>query len=579
MKPRTTYVLLLILLRGVGPAAGQDGADRIRINQIGFYPQAPKEIVVIGAEKGPFHVVQLSTGDTVYSSTLGPDRSWSLSGESVRRADFSSLRTPGRYALTVPGVGTSYPFTVDAAVHRPIATAALKGYYYQRTSLALPGRYAGDWARAAGHPDDQVHVHPSAATAERPAGTVIAAPRGWYDAGDYNKYIVNSGISTYTLLALYEHYPQFATGLETDIPESNNAVPDVLDEALWNLRWMLAMQDPHDGGVYHKLTHARFQGVVMPPQATARRYVVQKGTGATLDFAAVMAQACRLFADYQSVFPGLSDTMRTAAVAAWQWARGHPNVVYSQRALNQAHDPDVVTGAYGDRNFDDEFAWAATELYVTTGADSFLTVASPLDQDPTVPSWRSVRALGWYTLLHHRQQITAIVDTVDMKRRYLSFADAMVEARAQTPYGTVMGHKASDFVWGSNAVAGNQAMALLQAFRLTADSTYLWAALSNLDYLLGRNATGYSFVTGHGSHTPMHPHHRPSEADAVAAPVPGLLAGGSNPGQQDGCTYPSDLPARSYVDAWCSYASNEIAINWNAPLVYLAGALEAELAN
>lgn len=576
MKPQSSILLLLILLVGTVPAAAQDGVDRVRLNQIGFYPGAPKEAVVIEAPAGPFHVVQEATGDTVYSSGLGPARMWTFSGESVRRADFSTLREPGRYVLVVPGVGTSYPFSVDDAVHRPIAAAALKGYYFQRMSFALDPDYAGAWARPAGHRDDAVRVHSSAATAERPAGTLIAAPRGWYDAGDFNKYIVNSGISTYTLLALYEHYPAFAAELETDIPESGDAVPDVLDEALWNLRWMLAMQDPHDGGVYHKLTHANFQGIVMPHQATAPRYVVQKSTAAALNFAAVMAQAARIFDGYQASFPGLADTMRTAALDAWRWARRNPNVVYNQAALNQQHDPDIVTGEYGGSTFGDELAWAAAELFVTTSADSFLTAASPLDVGPDIPWWGGVRTLGWYTLLHHRQQVAVVADTTTMKRRYLSFADGVANARA--PYGTVMGSASWNFGWGSNGVAGNQAMALMQAFRLSADSTYLWAALSNLDYLLGRNATGYSFVTGHGARTPMHPHHRQSEADAVAEPVPGLLAGGPNPGQEDGCTYASDLPARSYVDDWCSFASNEIAINWNAPLAYVAGALEAELA-
>ncbi len=575
MKHKAHIFALLLLLSGI-PALAQDGADRIRINQIGFYPDAPKEAVVIDAPPGAFLVVRETTGETVYHSMLGASRTWSFSGETMRRADFSSLREPGSYVLIVPGVGTSYPFTVDYAVHRPVATAALKGYYYQRMSLALDPQYAGVWARPAGHPDTIVRVHASAATAQRPVNTLIAAPRGWYDAGDFNKYIVNSGISTYTLLALHEHYPAFAAALEADIPESGDAIPDVLDEALWNLRWMLAMQDPTDGGVYHKLTHANFQGIIMPHQATATRYVVQKSTAATLDFAAVMAQAARIFDAYAATFPGLADSMRTAALEAWQWARSNPNIIYNQTALNQQYDPDIRRGEYGGSGFGDELAWAAAELYVTTGADSFLTAASPLAAGPDIPWWGSVRTLGWYTLLHHREQVAAVADTTAMKRRYLSFADGLANSRS--PYGTVMGTASWNFGWGSNAVAANQAMALLQAFRLSPDSTYLWAALSNLDYLLGRNATGFSFVTGQGAHPPMHPHHRPSQADAVSAPVPGLLAGGPNPDQQDGCTYASDLPARSYVDDWCSYASNEIAINWNAPLVYMAAALEAALA-
>jgi endoglucanase len=137
----------------------------------------------------------------------------------------------------------------------------------------------------------------------------------------------------------------------------------------------------------------------------------------------------------------------------------------------------------------------------------------------------------------------------------------------------------SDFVWGSNAVALNQAMMLVQAYRITHKADYLNAAQSALDYTLGRNPLGMSYVTGFGAHPALHPHHRPSEADGIAAPLPGWLVGGPNPGQQDAkdchVAYPSKQPALSYLDHACSYASNEVAINWNAPLVYVAAALQS----
>ena len=118
---------------------------------------------------------------------------------------------------------------------------------------------------------------------------------------------------------------------------------------------------------------------------------------------------------------------------------------------------------------------------------------------------------------------------------------------------------------------------LLYAHQLTKDKKYLQAAAQNLEYVLGRNATGYCYVTGFGSKRVMHPHHRVSEADGVVDPVPGLLAGGPNPGQQDlasGLKYPSKQPDESFIDDMNSYASNEIAINWNATLVALLGGLE-----
>ena len=116
---------------------------------------------------------------------------------------------------------------------------------------------------------------------------------------------------------------------------------------------------------------------------------------------------------------------------------------------------------------------------------------------------------------------------------------------------------------------------LIQAYRLSVNKKYLDCALANLDYILGRNGAGYSYITGYGSKTPMHPHHRPSVADGIVDPIPGLLAGGANPGMQDGIKVPSTNPDEAYIDDDRAYAANEIAINWNAPFAYLANAIEA----
>ena len=345
---------------------------------------------------------------------------------------------------------------------------------------------------------------------------------------------------------------------------------------LWNVRWMLAMQD-EDGGVYHKLTTANFSGEVMPANATAPRYVVQKGTAATLDFAATTAQASRIARGFEAELPGLADSLLAASLDAWAWARANPSVRYDQGALNAAFDPDINTGEYGDSSFDDEFDWAGMELYVTTRADSFLTITRPFSPIQLgLPYWGGVRELGYHSLLAHRAEIAADVDTTALRTALLNTAGPLASAVGSTPYGVPMGRDSWNWGWGSNSVAANQGVALMMAYRLTGEARYLDAAGANLDYLLGRNATGYSFVTGIGDKSPRNPHHRPSRADGVAEPVPGLLAGGPNPGQQDGCTtYPPALPGRSYTDDWCSYASNEIAINWNAPLVFLAVAVEA----
>ena len=561
---------LLALASSQVPAQGQ-----IRLNQIGFHPADRKVAAVVG-DGTSFVVLTLDRTDTLYQGMLGPASVWQYSQESVRLADFSPVQQEGSYVLFVPGVGNSHPFDIRPHAYQSLTVGALKAFYYQRASARLMPREADIWTRSAGHPDTAVQIHPSAATASRPAFSTIRSPQGWYDAGDYNKYVVNSGISTYTVLALYEHAGPFMSALITKIPESGNALPDILDEALWNLRWMMSMQDPEDGGVYHKLTNAAFDGWVMPAFATTPRYVVQKSTGAALNLAAVAAQAARIFRDFQGALPGFADSCLQTSLAAWRWARANPSIVYSQANMNLAFDPDISTGEYGDGSFSDERDWAASELYVTTGQDSFLLAGNPLTSAiATVPWWQSVRTLGLYSLAHHRGHLTPAIDTALVVARLRTLANSLLSSYQSSEYRVVIGHSSSDFVWGSNAVAANQAMALLVAHQLTGDANYLDAACANLDYLLGRNATGYSFVTGFGDQTPFHPHHRPSQSDNVVQPVPGLLVGGPNPGQQDGLQYPSNLPARSYLDDFESYASNEICINWNAPLAYVAGMVEA----
>ncbi|MDB4883366.1 MAG: glycoside hydrolase family 9, partial [Gemmatimonadetes bacterium] len=551
-------------------------SDAIRLNQLGFFPLAPKAAVVAGGSASTFTVERASGGAVVLRGALSAPKSWPLSGEEVRRADLSAVTRPGRYVVVVPGVGRSIPFDIGTREIHEVVRGSLKSYYYQRTGMPLLARYAGKWARAEGHPDTVVLVHASAVSATRPEGTRISSPRGWYDAGDYNKYVVNSGISTYTLLLIADQFPRYADALRLDIPESGNGLPDVLNEALWNIRWMLTMQDPADGGVYHKLTNAQFDAFIAPDKAVAPRYVVQKSTAAALDFAAVMAHASLVTRRYPRALPGFADSLTRSALAAWRWARLHPDSLYDQERLNATYKPAIATGTYGDRNVDDERRWAAAELALATKQDSFLVAVPPVTSEPaTVPSWNSVGTLALISLLDHRRELTSAVDTTKIADALLTLARSLRAAADSSPYGVAMSRR-QDFAWGSNAVAANQGLVLIQAARLTGDTTFLRAALANLDYVLGRNALGLSFVTGYGVKTPQAPHHRPSASDTVAAPVPGLLVGGPNPGQQDHCPgYTSTMPALSYVDAQCAYAANEVAINWNAPLSYLAAAVDA----
>ena len=239
----TRSLISLITMLMVAALFAQPHTEDIRINQIGFYPNGPKTAIVVESSAEQFFITTPDVQDTVFTGALSASKTWPYSQESVKQADFSEFTDTGTFVLLVPGLGYSAPFDIKPRVHQEVARATTKAFYFQRMSMELTEEFAGKWARPMGHPDTDVRVHASAASAERPEGTVISSPRGWYDAGDYNKYIINSGISVYTMLAIYEHFPEYSRSLDTNIPESGNAIPDVLDETLWNMRWMLTMQD------------------------------------------------------------------------------------------------------------------------------------------------------------------------------------------------------------------------------------------------------------------------------------------------------------------------------------------------
>jgi non-processive endocellulase len=533
---------------------------RIKLNQVGYLPVGQKIAVVPEVAATTFSLMN-AANESVFTADLSAASVWQPAGDSVKAADFSHFTTAGQYRIVVAGVADSDVFSISNDVYSELHDATIKAYYFNRASTALLAQHADEWARAEGHPDTSVRIHASAASAERPTNTVISAPKGWYDAGDYNKYIVNSGISTYTLLAAYEHFPEFYNNRDWNIPESGNDLPDLLDEIVWNLDWMEAMQDPNDGGVYHKLTTLNFEGAVMPENATSQRYVVSKGTAAALNFAAVMATASRVFADIDAP---KSASYQAAAVAAWDWAEANPDETYSNPS-------GVNTGEYGDGSLGDEFAWAAAELFITTGDNAYLTEFLDQNAGNGVPGWNYVAPLAYMSLVFHSEDNVSASQYSNFENKLIETADGLASTYAASIYKVSM----TDFYWGSNGVALNQAMMLVQAWRMTGTESYRNAALGLVDYALGKNPTDYSYVTGYGARPPMEIHHRQSYADVIAEPVPGFLAGGPNPGQQDGCTYPSDEPAKSYVDSWCSYASNEITINWNAPLVYVLAAMQA----
>jgi endoglucanase len=540
-------------------------SENIRLNQLGYFPKSVKKAVVVNSKSDEFRLID-STGIIVFSGTLEDKGEWDLSKEMVKIADFSSFINCGTYKLYVEDLGVSYPFKIDSTIYAEVFKASIKAFYIQRASTAIEEKFAGKFNHPLAHPDMECLFHPSSG---KTSGK-MSSPKGWYDAGDYNKYIVNAGFTVSTMLTFYENYPRSVPDKSLNIPESGNGVSDLLDEIKYELDWAETMQDA-DGGVFFKLTSKSFCGFVKPQDDLSERYVVGKSTSSSLNFAAMFAQAGRVWKETDAA---LSDKYISKAKLAWKWAINNPAVVFR-------NPKDISTGAYSHGDFKADFYWAAAELFVTTGEAEFqdYLAANTVDFSFTPEeNWRNyLKNLGYYALLLPDCKLPD-PEKDAIRKAVIDEANRQCENLEKCPYRQPL----STFAWGSNSDILDLAIIFAQAYKISNDKKYLDAAIETTDYIFGKNAAGISFVTGFGSKAAMNPHFRLSATTRADEPIPGWVVGGPNKFMQDGASernpggvkYTSSAPAQAYMDVIGSYASNEIAINWNAALVYMTGFLE-----
>jgi endoglucanase len=581
-------------------AAAPAAPPAIHLNQLGFLPDGPKRAVIAtdAATALDWQVVD-AAGKVAARGRTEPVGDDAASGDKVQVADFSALTTPGEYRLRVAGA-ESKPFAVRAGLYAPVAKGALNFFYQQRAGVPIEAGFAGGerWARPAGHKREVAACFKGA----DPRGTVwpgcdytIDVTGGWYDAGDHGKYVVNGGISLWTLLNLYEVTRAFPDG-SAALPEAGNGVSDLLDEARVELDFLLRMQVPEGtrtslpvgqqprdraltltpvdagGMAHHKIADANWTKLPMPPHEDREtRLLYPPSTSATLNLAAVAAQGARL---WRTIDPAFAARSLAAARRAFAAAQRNPEV-YAATAF-------TGSGGYGDAQLADEFFWAAAELYATTGEAAYRDVvtASPRYADTPVsePSWSDVGLLGTVTLAtapgiaepvaaHERARLTALADR---------FAGERAQTGYRIPYATMR------YPWGSNGAILNRGMILGAAHKLSGTAEYRAAMIDTLDYVLGRNPLDQSYVAGFGWRPLANPHHRfwaPSLDKRLPGPPPGTLSGGTNntafadevaKRSQGKCA-----PQRCWADDVNAYALNEVAINWNAPLFWVAAWLDS----
>lgn len=607
-----------------------DTGPRVRVNQVGYLPDGPKRATLVSDATDPVPwELRDASGAVVAEGESTPAGLDPSAGLNVHTIDFSDVEATGS-GLTLTADGeTSYPFAIDAGIYDRLRADAPGIFYTQRSGMEIvPVEVDGEllkseYARPAGHastpesgdvnkgdvdipclpPSGVVDAsgNPAAGADDHygadgfacPEGYTVDASRGWYDAGDMGKYVVNGGISVYQLLATYERTltaDRVTAGALADstlvVPERGNGTADILDEVRWELDFMLGMQVPDgttmtidgeqlDAGglVHHKVTDVSWTGLnLLPSEDAMPRYVHRPSTAATLNLAAAAAQAARLFED---VDPAYADTLLAAARRAWDAAAAHPAIF----APNSNNLPNPGGGPYDDTQLDDERYWAAAELFLTTGdaqyRDAVLTSAFHVGGaqadiwQPTGFGWQFTAAAGRLDLATVPSDLPGRDDVV---ASVVEGADRYVAVQQAQPFGQAYGP--DRYSWGSNHQVVNNAVVIATAYDLTGDEKYRTSALESFDYLLGRNAINNSYVTGYGTHFSQHMHNRwMASADRLPPHPDGMLAGGANSEIQDpvaqkdlqGCA-----PQFCYIDDVESWSTNEMTINWNAPLAWFA---------
>ncbi len=616
------------------PSATVAETGDIVLNQHGFAPSAPKLAVLIRSTQSPvgFSVID-GSGTVVFT---GQSKNFGLntaSGHRVHHLDFSTLTPSGQGYRVVVGARQSPPFAIGNGLYKSLARDALSYFYQSRAGQAVqaayvptttpplsrPAGHIGETARCFSGLDKRGTVWPDCPDIAGPGIADKDIDGGWYDAGDLGKYSVNAALTVFTLLNYYESqhkvFPRcggnFKDG-DQPLPEAGDGMNDLLNEARVGIEFMLKMQvkttaplplaignQPSSGPLnitsksvpgmmFHKVHNPDWGSLGRSPaQDTQPRYLYPPSTQATLGLAAIGAQCARIFSQ---IDPELSARCLSAASRAFSAAQATSNAY--------AYDNFNGGGPYDDLSLDDERLWAATELWLSTGEPQYLAQIESVLGDGVSGGFDTsgARELTWahveYAALlslavsakakrpNQRRiwESKALTDLGTLARVYAAQTDSQGMA---IPYG-----KAA-YDWGSNGILLSRAMIMAthgDASAAAKDRTAMRAEVGNMmDYLLGRNPLSQSYITGYGSKPMLRPHHRfwANTVDAnFPAPPAGVISGGpNNSSMVDPIAIQLEgncIGQTCWDDHVEAYSLNEVAINWNAPLVWVSGWLNAQ---
>ncbi len=586
-------------------ASGQSGSP-VRVNQVGYLSGGPKHATVVtdAVEPKTWKLVD-SAGDMLATGATVPRGLDPSANMSVQTIDFTSAAEgiDGTEMRLQVDDAVSAPFDIRDDLYSGLARDSMAFFYANRSGVEIADAVLPGYGRRAGHVgidpnrgDVSVSCLPESDPGQQlydspwTCGATFDVSGGWYDAGDQGKYMVSAAVAVAQMMMAFERDPtRYADG-SLAVPVDSRDAPDALDEARWELEWMQRMQVPtgneYGGMAFHKVANVDWQPLAVDPaDDDLLRVLHRPSTAATLSLAAATAQGARVFRPYDERF---ADSLLQTARSAYDAAIETPDLMAP--AEDPQVDPNPGSGAFDDSEMTDEFYWAAIELYLATGELHYKSAVSNSphhasgseDEETRIfPDrgfgWGEVAALGRLELATAPSEFP---EREAATRSVVAAADRYLDQQQHTMFGQPYMIPQGGYEWGSNSQVLNNVQVLGTAYDLTGDRAYGDAAVQGLDYVLGRNALNRSYVTGYGERYSrnQHSHLYAHDIDpTLPEPPAGTMAGGANSlaalfGDPAAIDQLQDCVEQTcYVDDVESYATNEIAINWNSSLVWVAG--------
>lgn len=542
-------------------------SNSIYINQLGYLPGSRKQFLTT-SKADYFKVVSIEKGTVFEGEVKLRKKNDKSTGETVYVGDFSELYIEGSFYIELSNNEKSYQFLISKDIYNRVLKNVVKSYYFQRCGTSLTEELAGEFARPACHYSD-TEFHPTTGIFGKKNVT-----GGWHDAGDYGRYITPGATALSAMLLGYELYP-----------EKYESVSGLFyNEVMYEFNWMFKMQelniDNQMCGAVHYMVNSPNYGWAEPHKDSEKQYIMGYCSIATADFAAIMACASRLFSDSNAEF---SKKALERAKLAWSFIENNPPY-----PLDGFVRPEGMnTGGYAETRSNNIFTdlnklWPAVELFLTTGEEKYHSIAKELFRNRK----SSYGSMSWVdkTGFAEMKYVSSKNSNIDvnlkkaLRKRLLKRCNRYLKNRSKSAFNVLLNEK--EYNWGSNSEVFNRAVQLLFGYTVTQNEDLKDAALDQLNYILGLNIIGISFISGLGTYYTKNIHHASFDNDGINYNFPGMMPGGPNKSVEtsaelfDKALYKACPPgtpgAKCYVDDVESFSSNENCITYSAPLISVA---------